>query len=273
MQADFCRLYDGEDITKIRVASTPLTVLKPRVSMLAGAAYQMLQQHLTAKDWTNGFLMRFLYVGPQYIRQKFSQQPQRPQLEWDIAQNALTAILNELQQPHPFGQPAMQGLPQPMHTWFGLDLDSSARQLFDAVTRYFDSIRTNLSFIAQTYIERFKVNIQKTALLYQIDDDSTQPISGHAMQRAIDFCGGICWPSFQVAHEKTTSGEFSALAETIMGVVVAAGGAVPIRDLARQFPNNRQVMKVIDHMTCGDLARRKKVVSGHTVIETLELTT
>lgn len=272
MQADFCRLYDGEDITKIRITSSPLVVIRPRVSMLAGAAYQMLQQHLTAKDWTNGFLMRFLYVGPQYIRQKFSRQPSRPQLEWDIAQNGLNDILTELNQPVQFGQPALPGLPHTTRTWFGLDLSPQAQWMFDNLNNYFDSIRTTLSFIAQTYIERFKVSLQKVALLYQIDEDSTRAISAQSMQKAIDFCGNICWPSFQVAHEKTTSGEFAALAEIIMNVITAAGGSVQIRDLARQFPNNRQVVKVIDHMTCGDLAKRKKVVVGNSVVETLELT-
>ncbi len=129
-----------------------------------------------------------------------------------------------------------------------------------------------LSFIAQTYVERFKTSLQKIALLYQIDEDSTVPIGTVAMQKAMNFCGQVCWPSFTVAHEKTTSGEFSTLVEMIADVLKSRGGTMPVRDLARRFPNNRQVMKVIEYLIGADVARRKKLSIGGQPVDVLELT-
>ncbi len=276
MQADFCRLYDGENITKVRVASAPLIVERPRVSLLAGAAYQMLAQHLTAKDWTNGFLMRFLYVAPAQMRPKFSSQPSRPQLEWDIAQAGLSTILTEMEQPYAFGPSPLPGLAPPTRTWFGLRVTAAAQIRLDSLTSYFDSIAPGLTFIMQTYVERFKISVLKVALLFQIDEDSTVPISDVAMQRAIAFCGQTCWPSFKTANEKTTSGEFTALVEMVtqqlIDNVTTGFGATPVRDLARKFPNNRQVMKVVDYLIGSDLVRRKKVSFGGQPVDVLELT-
>jgi hypothetical protein len=273
MQADFCRLYDGQNITKIRVASPPLVVENPRVSMLAGAAYQMLQAHLMAKDWTNGFLMRFLYVAPGQMRPKFTLQPKRPQLEWDIAQNGLSAILTELNTPVQHGPPALPGLPPQMRTWFGLGIDPAAQIQYESMNQWFDSITPTLSFIGQIYVERFKASVQKVALLYQIDEDSTLPIGLNAMQRALNFCGNVCWPSFKVAYEKTTSSEFGALAELVEQILRDNNGSVPVRVLASRFKNNRQLLKVMEYMVGSDHARRRKIVTNNISVEVLELTT
>ena len=259
LQADFCKLYDGESFSKVRVASAPLTVVRPRVGLFAAAAYQMLQKYLDAGDWTNGFLMRFLFVAPLEMREKFSIQPRFPQWEWDQARDGLTTVLNEMMVPNPGGSVGHH-----------LSFDAQAEAAILKMQGEFDALLPGLAFIQQTYVERFKTNVQKLALLYQIDEDATAPIGQSAMAKAIVFAYG-CWASFTTAHEKTTAGEFDALAQMVKKMMQEHNGFIPVRTLASRFPYNRQVLKVIEYLTGTGLATRKKQSIGGIPVDVLEL--
>ena len=257
MATDFCALYDGESFTKVRVTSGTTTIVKPRVSLFAAAAYQMIVRYLDAQDWLNGFLMRFLFVAPLTMRPKLHIPPPWPKADWDAAVSGLTNLSDDLKR-----------------SAFGVSIDQSALFEYINVSQQLDQLASSLTNIAQTYCARFMTSLLKVALLYQIDIDADQPISDAAMQQAVSFCVNVCWPSFHVAHERTCLTEFSAMFEQLRTMIAQCGGSIPLRDLGHHYAGNRRVMEVVDYMTSVGMARRvKKTTPGFVgVREFIELT-
>jgi hypothetical protein len=241
MATDFCALYDGETFEKIRSGSAaPLRVERPRVNLFAAAAYQMLSSYLTSNDWMNGYLMLFVYVAPASLRPKNLIAPQWPQFEYDNARVALTVLRDDIV----------------MHKFKRLPFDPRARSEFEkwtlAVDQYSTGIKDN-SGAKHTYVSRFTVNVQKLALLYQIDMDPNAPVSLDAVLRAVDFAGRVCWPSFSHVYESTTRDDFLAALSSVTNAL--SERPMMKHDLEARF-RSRVVKSVIDHL----------VWSGHIIV-------
>jgi hypothetical protein len=242
MPTDFCALYDGESFEKIRSGSAPLSVERPRVNLFAAAAYQMLSSHLKAKDWLNGFLMRFVYVAPTVatMRQKNYLAPTWPQRDYDSARVALTVLRDDIVRARFMRLPFSPAAKQEMTKW-SMSVDTFAAGLQDSLGA------------KHTYVSRFSVNVQKMALLYQLDDDPNAPVGINAVRQALEFAGQVCWPSFAHVYERTTSDDFMATLSTALAAL--REGPMMKRDLETRF-RSRVVRAVIDHL----------VWSGHAVL-------
>jgi len=198
MREDMCGLYDGDDFTKVRAKSDSITILKPRVNLFGGVAYQLLGQYCSRRDWDTGFFMRFLFVTPIVMREKTDLQPKFPRAHW---------------------QQAMQQLGQLYDAWksnpFGLSLSPAATAHY---AQYMKTIplKPGEEGAAPIYIQRLGPNILKLALLYQLDRDPCADISIDAMNDACNFVTYCLWNSFRTAYKVITAKEFeTAISEVI----------------------------------------------------------
>lgn len=246
---DFCALYDGEGFEKVRAKGGVTRIDKPRVSLFAACAYPMLQRYLKPKDWLNGYLMRFVYVTPMTMREKFLIQPQPPQHLWKQASIALKILRDDLQRMH-----------------YGMSLDPQAIALFTHAITQFDAHADTTANIAQTYKARFGVNILKLAMLYQIDEDPNAPVGYNAMQNAMQFAFTTCWPSFQSAYRKTAMGDFEGLFFEILHVLQQPTSRL---NLAQIFFGNEKLTATVEYAKAHGLVRSYK----HNGSEMLQATT
>lgn len=244
MPTDFCALYDGESFEKIRAGASPLTVERPRVNLFAASAYQMLATYLKARDWLNGYLMRFVYVAPLGMRPKNYIAPPWPQTDFDNARIALTILRDDMVRAKFTRLPFDKQAEQEMIQWT-MGVDAFAANLKDSMGAQ------------HTYVSRFTVNVQKLALLYQIDDDPQAPVGVTAVRQALDFASKVCWPSFRHVYETTTADDFSGALSSV--VASLRNGPVLKRDLESRF-RSRVIRSVIDHI----------VWSGHVVVQKRE---
>lgn len=249
MQTSFCHLYDGGTFEKVRAKSNTLRIDKPRVSMLSACAYPMMQKYLTANDWSNGFLMRFLFVAPQSIRPEMPVPPGFPQQFWDHATTALEVLNKDLQ---------IAAKP--------LAVDQQAMALYMNVC---DEIKKEIEgkpHIVQTYSARFKISMLKVALLYQIDTDPDAPIDYNSMWQATDFCMNVCWPSFAHAYERTVMGEFDALFGQVIAELEAAEArkekGILKQNLADRFFGNRRLPEILQYVLFTGTATISKTRDG-----------
>jgi len=232
--ADFCSLYDGESFEKARAGSAPLRVEKPMVNVFAASAYQMLQMYLKTQDWLSGYMMRFCYVAPQSNRPRQLLPPQWPKQEFDRATVALKVLRDDLARKF-----MKMGFEPAAATMF--------RQWAGAVESYALNSQSyqSIDFI---YTGRFVTNVQKIALLYQVDDDPTAPIGTAAVKTAIDFASAVMWPSFKHVVGKTTGDTFESLATSIISAVTTAPNKqLSKADLYALFPAPLS-RKVVDHL-------------------------
>lgn len=244
MATDMCALYDGEDFTKVRAKSATIHVNKPRVMLFAACAYSMLQKFMKPKDWTNGFLMRFMFVAPQTTRQKWVLQPQDPLPLWQQALTRLQILQRDLSQQH-----------------MGMTLDPAAAQVFAQSMASLDQAR--LGPTAQTYRGRFGINVLKLGLLYQLDIDPRMPVSTLAMAQAIDFAYRVCWPSFVTAYTKTAMNDFEGLFFSVIEFLALRHGQIVSRaDLAQEFLANERLDGVIEYLKKQGLVLWQKIPNG-----------
>lgn len=244
MATDMCALYDGEDFTKVRAKSATIHVNKPRVMLFAACAYSMLQKYMKPRDWTNGFLMRFMFVAPQTVRQKWVLQPQDPKPLWLTALTHLQILQRDLQQQH-----------------LGIRLDPAAEQIFAQAMGQLDMAR--LGPVAQTYRGRFGINVMKLGLLYQLDIDPMMPVSTLAMAQAIDFAYRVCWPSFVTAYTKTAMNDFEGLFFSVIEYLAQRHGQMTSRaDLAQEFLANQLLDPVIEYLKKQGLVLFQKIQGG-----------
>lgn len=233
MKADFCSLYDGESFEKVRMTGT-ITVSKPRVNMFAAAAYQMLASNLKSEDWASGYMMRFIYVQPTKLRPKFLLQPAWPKQEWDCASVAATTLREDLAK-----------------GYGALGFESAAEAYFTHWLGQIDQFVSGLTADAEikgVYLGRFRVNVQKIALLYQLDIDPMSPDIGMAAtDKAIKFAVRALWPSFEEVYARTTRDDVKALTAAIQERVRALG-EVSRRDLTKEFGVTQLTRRVLE--TC-----------------------
>lgn len=249
MATDMCALYDGEDFTKVRAKSATIFVNQPRVMLFAACAYSMLQKHMRPKDWTNGFLMRFMFVAPNpaTVRPQFPLQPPDPGHLKSNAVTALTILQRDLSQQH-----------------MGMSLDQGAEQVFTQSMAQLNSAQ--LGPTAQTYRGRFGINVLKLGLLYQLDIDPMAPISTLAMAQAIHFAFAVCWPSFVTAYTKTAMNDFEGLFFSVVEYLTRrAGLMVPRSELAQEFLANQLLDPVIEYLKKQGLVFSQKGQGGETL--------
>lgn len=236
-QADFCALYDGSTFDKIRVTSKPITVTDPRVSLFAASAYSMLKTHLKSKDWQTGFLMRFMFVAPDELREPYSIQPEFPLPEWQQAIYGLTLIWDTLCK---YSAP--------------MTIEPSARAIYETGARSLANFVADKEMdIIHTYTNRFGVNVLKLAMLYQLDIDQWSPISDFAMMKALEFAGNVCWPSFDILTKEMMSDEWDMLFPQVVNAVRDSGGTIKKVDLFMKFEGNRLLPDIVKHMLSGGL--------------------
>lgn len=196
-KADLCALYDGDDFVKVRAKADPITISKPRVSMLGGVAYPLLTQYCSKDDWFIGFLMRFLFVSPIEMRPTWDLQPQFPKGAWDTAISGLASIYDE-----------MTSMAKP------LALTRPAEQLYRAFLKRLP-VSDAQDAVTPVYTQRLGPNVLKLALLYQLDEDPQCDVTDVAMQSAISFAEYCLWPSFKHAYRVSTLNEFDSALSTV----------------------------------------------------------
>lgn len=243
MTADFCALYDGATFEKARAKAGTFRIDKPRVNLFAASAFHMLSNYLQTKDWLSGYMMRFLYVVPTSTRPAFTLAPSWPKVEFDAAVVAMKVLRDDLKR-----------------SYLTMGLDPQARQVFSAwaasVTQYAQAVQNEAFFI---YCSRFIVNVQKLALLYQLDIDPTVDISLPAAQQAISFAANVCWPSFVTTFQKTTKDDFDFILLSVLTALKAGPMSVrQLEDTRRGFT----FKKAIDYATWAGLIRAEKQGSG-----------
>lgn len=248
MPTDFCALYDGDSFEKIRAGNpTPLVIERPRVNLFAAAAYQMLATYLRSKDWLNGYLMRFLYVAPGATRPKNYLPPPWPKQDFDNARIALTVLRDDIVRAKFARLPFDPAAQKEMTNWT-MSVDKFASGLKDSMGAQ------------HTYVSRFGVNVQKLALLYQLDIDPSVPVSVTAVRQALDFASNVCWPSFQHVYERTTSDDFmSALSSALEAL--RSNGPMMKKDLEARF-RSRVVRGMIDHLIWSGHVLTTKTADG-----------
>lgn len=243
VMGDLCRLYDGESFTKVRAHGPEVTLDKPRVSMFAACAYDMLSRHLSFKDWSNGFLMRYLFVAPQVMRPKTALTPPHPEHEWKEAVLGLKVLRDDLMR----------------HT-SPIEIDYAGESIFTQFSVFIDQQVAALSYIQQVYAQRFLTSVLKLSLLFQTDLDPFMPIGEQAMRAATKFGYEECWPSFMATVEKTTSTDFQSLHQQVVRLLMVQPASK--RALAQRFTGNRTLEQVIGYMQGMGQVGTKKVING-----------
>lgn len=232
MQADFCALYDCDRIEKVRVRSGPVTVEKPRVSLFAAAAYEMLREHIAPQNWSTGFMMRFLFVGPVGQRVIFDTEPPAAPAEMQTTVAALTSLRDTLR----VGQGG------------GLDFDAHGLAAFKHYSSVFMAKPgTANQHLTQMYVERMRTTFRKLCLIYQIDIDPHAPVGPDAVFRAFYFIETVCWPHFLETYEITTQRDFDSVSQVLIGELRRAGPNGLLRsNVTLRFNSSRIVNDVVD---------------------------
>ncbi len=250
MATDFCALYDGESFEKVRAKSGTFRVERPRVNLFAACAYHMLKRYVRPRDWMNGFMMRFVFVAPNQLRQQYPIAPPFPHADYGQCLLALKVLRDDLK--HSVG------------THLKLRLDQQAEQFFSHIMVQFQQFARALGPVPQTYQARFGVNLLKLALLYQLDMDPFSHVTALAVQQATQFAMQVCWPSFTETYKQTAMGEFETLFYSVYQTL-AETGPMSRLDLARKFWGNETLDKVIGYMRSHGVAGTVKSNTGERI--------
>lgn len=247
---DMCALYDGESFQKVRAKSSTINVDNPSVMLFSACAYSMLQKYMKPKDWTNGFLMRFLFCAPnpQTVRPRWTLQPQDPGALRQSAVTSLDILKRDLE--------ATKLTPYRL-----MRLDPQAEVLYKQMVDMIDT--WNLGPTAQTYRGRFSINILKLAMLYQIDIDPNMSITALAMGQAVNLALYTLWPSFVQSYARTALDDFEGLFFNVLEFMAKRSGMLTPRvDLAQEFLANQRLDHVIDYMKKQGLLASQKTNTG-----------
>lgn len=242
---DLTNVYDGHNIIKIRSGiGKSIEVQSPRVSVMAAIAYDGFARNVTKNDWSSGFLMRFLYLAPTEYRDMLIRPAQEDTYRIGIATEALKSIGNEL--------------------WAGargLRLTEEAWKMYETALRkhieHADAAFTGDPVmddepLTTTYLHRFWPNIQKLALLYQLDIDPMTNVTAEAMQRALDFAAH-CWRSFMIAHRKTTANDFGTLCQMVLEKIDESGTVgLSMSAMGEIFNFSQQLVPVVNLLKSTD---------------------
>ncbi len=232
LKAGMCQIYDGGMIESARATSAGIKIANPRLSFFAASAYDMLSTYLAPSDWFIGYLMRFIYISPQWAREEKWIMPSPRPGAFEAAVRGLQTL-----------QDAMYGNP------LGISITKPAIELYVASKQAHNRRQPKNSAIMTPYLARFWVNVEKLALLFQLDEDPMADIGEAAMHQAIDFALKVCWPAFMTTVERTAAGDFRSLATIVTTILVEAGAEGVMRStLGGKFIGNPMLSKVLNEM-------------------------
>lgn len=243
LYTEFNSLYDGTDIHRIRVKSSAVHVLKPRVGFLGGVAHHLLTQYCNLSHWDTGFFNRFLFVdGTAHMRPESIIQPTPPASAWATCVQAALWMYDQL-----------KSNSYPMH------LSPNAAAMFSALVQELRGDLGQREDSMAAYISRLTVNVQKMALLYQIDrDPNASVIDVDAMSDAVSFTRHLAWPSFKMIHGMTTRTDYrTALTNTQL--LAARPDGVTRRELFQLYGAElmgEMPMKLIKYLSRSSLYQR-----------------
>ncbi len=208
-----CKLYDGTTFERVRSGKKPVKVVNPRVSILGGVAFAMLEQFANHYDWTNGFFARMIWVTPKNRRPRMAVPPKPTKADFDLARAALADV-----------HKIVKLAPGPMA------IDPNA----DALLQTFIATIPDdgdIALIAQR--ERLINSAMKVAMLYQVDLDPGLPIGTQAMTKAIAFANQA-YLAFQFVYSRSSGSERGRLIRKIWRKITEMGTAgIARRDLYR----------------------------------------
>lgn len=229
MGALMCQLYDGETIVRAKSGKRPLTVDKPRFSMLGGVSYGMLEKYVEAVDWEGGFFARIVFVEGKTRSHKFSSVPDSNRAERDVVRMKLTDLAAELDA-------------TPGQMMVSLD----ARMMYDEFVRRIPDTEGDPAIVAQR--ERLLNTVMKFALLYAIDENPHGGITSSAMEKAIGF-GGFAWESFRVSYSRSSGHPRARLLRKIWRVIFTSPDGIDFRSLYRTCHLNiHEVHPIIEQL-------------------------
>lgn len=200
-----CDLYDGDDYRRGRVGKKMMIVKKPRLSLVGACAYAMIEEYGSAKDWSNGFFSRMLWVAPHYNRPTFPSEPTpHPSL-------------------HKAAIAALQGLQKDLSTGYRkLDVDPAADGVYDGFASWLNAQYNETDLVRSAYAARLLTNVWKVALLYQIDVDPDGAVSAAAVQRATAFARD-CWNSFEMVYRLVAGTDYSRGLQKLRNFIKSCG--------------------------------------------------
>lgn len=208
-----CQLYDGTSITRVRSGVKPLKVVDPRVSLIGGCAYGMLEKYVSAVDWEGGFFARIIFVRGLTRPNSFPSIPDLNEAERSLLRMKLADLIQELEAT----QGAMALLPE-------------TKSLYEDFIRSIPDESGDPAIVAHR--ERLINTIPKLALLYQVDEDPKCSIGLSAMRKAIWF-GGTAWASFRDTYMRSSGHPRARLMRRLWRLVDESGGTIAKRDLMR----------------------------------------
>jgi hypothetical protein len=185
-----CDLYDGESFERVRSGKKPIKIPNPRVSILAACAYGMLERYAVEQDWTTGFYARFAFVTP--INRKARNPNIPPAFPADQRRTAIGAL----------GSLSEYLIKAPG----AMELAPDAIRVANLFSAAFQPQQHDV--ILQASRERLMIMVWKIAMLYQIDEDPSQPIGVWAMERACAFARQA-WNAFLYVYASTAGSEFA----------------------------------------------------------------
>ena len=211
-----CQLYDGDTVQRMRARET-IVVKEPKVCLFGGAAHGFLEKYAEPADWEGGFFARMIFVVGKTRTHRFS----TPQAKNDFARAAIVGALSDLNavlKAYPGGHP----------------LDVSAQQTYESFVQSIpDDTQGGPAVVAQR--ERLLNTIPKLALLYQIDDNPSSPITANSVLQAIEFFK-MAWDSFKFAYGLSSgSGRTKLLRRIWRKISYANNRVMRRRDLLRAF--------------------------------------
>lgn len=215
--ATLCALYDGQDYDRVRSGAPPLFIGSPKVSLLAGVAFGMLEKYADSRDWSTGFFNRFLFVcpTPKTQRVRFDTEPPFPRAEWDTARAHLVDLATALES----DKRAMSISPEALEVYLKL-AEVIPANLEDAVEA------------AQR--ERLLNAAWKLAMLYQIDMDHTAPIGAAASHAACAFILSS-WDAFKRIYQRTATDDLGRLMQRVTEYIDARPEGCSRRELLGHF--------------------------------------
>jgi hypothetical protein len=217
MSPTLCRLYDGDTFERVRSGKKVAKIKKPRVSMLGGVAFGMLEKYGDPTDWVTGFFARVLWISPTRRRPRFAAPPEPNRHEYMLVRDKLRDLRLVLK---------AQRMP--------LALSREALQIYEAFDHELPADLPDPAQGAQR--ERLMISTLKLSLLYQVDLNHNAAISAQAMDAAVQF-SRRSWESFQIAYADSTGSTLGKTAKRIWRYLTSEcaeqGHVCPKRDLYR----------------------------------------
>lgn len=214
LTSTLCNLYDGNDFERFRSRKKSIIVEKPRLAILGGVSFGMLEKFSDPVDWATGFFSRMLFIQGSTRTKVMMNQPTKDRQAEALAIAKLVDLRNEIKAT----PKALSVLPSAENIYLQL----AARMI------------TADDPAISAYRERLLTSTWKIALIYQIDIDPQAPIGDSAMEKAVDFAFKV-WVSFHVAYTRTSKSDRAKIANRVWRRISNAGPeGIQRRDLYRQ---------------------------------------